>query len=86
MKLYIPKAAKPTLTAMTLTTAQNGTSPKYVTFEGLYRIYGIGRMKAYQLANDGFIRSVKLGDSKSGRVRVLFDVKSVRRHGSSKAL
>jgi hypothetical protein len=57
--------------------------PRYIDFHGLYRIYGIGKNKAYQLINNDLIVCKKLGDPHSTRVRVLFDVESIERYLAS---
>ena len=83
LDLQIPfvKSPKFTKSPKPMSEVRSYPAERYTDFHGLYRIFGIGKNKAYQLINDGLIVAKKLGDNpRATRVRVLIDIESVERY------
>ena len=55
-------------------------SPEFVDSRGLRQMFGISRTAAYDLINDGLIKSISLRRTGRARGRRLFDVASVREY------
>jgi hypothetical protein len=55
-------------------------SPEFVDSRGMRQMFGISRTAAYDLINDGLIKSVSLRRKGRARGRRLFDVASVREY------
>ena len=58
------------------------SSPEFVDSKGMHQMFGISRTAAYDLINDGLIKSVSLRRKGRARGRRLYDVASVREYFS----
>jgi hypothetical protein len=56
------------------------SSPEFVDSKGMRQMFGISRTAAYDLINDGLIKSVSLRRKGRARGRRLYDVASVREY------
>ncbi len=56
----------------------DGLTPEFTDHRGVTRLFGICRSKAYQMADQGLIRSVSLRRPGQTKGKRLFDIASIR--------